>query len=57
MAQGRARRQRSRTYGGERDVQRGPFAQVTLGNFVLGGHWLNPESSEQVVVTSIGVSF
>ena len=49
--------QRSRTYGGERDVQRGPFAQVTLGNFVLGGYWFNPESSEQVVVTSIGVSF
>ncbi|HET9207139.1 MAG TPA: hypothetical protein VFO28_12935 [Burkholderiaceae bacterium] len=49
--------QRSRTYGGERDVQRGPFAQVTLGNFVLGGYWFNPGSSEQVVVTSIGVSF
>jgi hypothetical protein len=49
--------QRSRTYGAERDVQRGPFAQVTWGSFTLGGYWFNPGSSEQVVVTSIGVSF
>ena len=49
--------QRSRTYGGERDIQRGPFAQVTWGNFTLGAFWFNPGSSEQVVVTSIGVSF
>ena len=49
--------QRTRAYGGERDIQRGPFAQVTLGPFTLGGYWFNPWSDEQVIVGSIGVSF
>jgi hypothetical protein len=49
--------QRTRAYGGDRDIQRGPFAQVALGPFTLGGFWFNPGSDEQVFVGSIGVSF
>lgn len=49
--------QRSRAYGGDRDLQRGPFVQVTAGSFTLGGYWFNPGSSEQIFVASIGVTF
>ena len=49
--------QRTRAYGGDRDIQRGPFAQFTLGPFTIGGYWFNPGSDEQVFVGSIGVTF
>jgi len=49
--------QRTRAYGGERDLQRGPFAQVTAGPFTLGGYWFNPGSSDQVFVGSVGAAF
>ena len=49
--------QRTRAYGGDRDIQRGPFAQFMLGPFTIGGYWFNPGSDEQVVVGSIGVTF
>jgi hypothetical protein len=49
--------QRTRAYGGERDIQLGPFAQLTLGPVTIGGYWFNPGSSEQVFVGSIGVTF
>jgi hypothetical protein len=49
--------QRTRVYGGERDIQRGPFAQVTWGRFTLGGYWFNPGSSDQIFVGLIGVTF
>ena len=49
--------QRTRIYGGERDIQRGPFAQVTWRRVTLGAFWFNPGSKEQVIVTSIGVAF
>jgi hypothetical protein len=49
--------QRTRAYGGERDVQRGPFVQFTWKRLTLGGYWFNPGSSEQVFVGSIGVTF
>ena len=49
--------QRTRAYGGEREFQRGPFAQVTWGAVTIGGFWFNPGSDEQVFVGSIGVSF
>lgn len=49
--------QRTRIYGGERDIQRGPFAGFTIGKFTLAGYWFNPGSSEQVVIGSIGVAF
>jgi len=49
--------QRTRAYGGERDLQRGPFAQVTLGPFTVGGYWFNPGASDQVFVGSLGAAF
>jgi hypothetical protein len=49
--------QRTRVYGGERDVQRGPFAQVTWERVTIGGYWFNPGSGDQIVVGLIGVTF
>jgi hypothetical protein len=49
--------QRTRTYGNERDIQRGPFAQVTWGPVTLGGYWFNPGSNDQVFVGMIGAAF
>jgi hypothetical protein len=49
--------QRTRIYGGERELQRGPFAQVSLGRAKLGAYWFNPGSNERVFVASIGVTF
>jgi hypothetical protein len=49
--------QRTRLYGGDRDFQRGPFAQVTWSKLTIGGYWFNPGSSEQVFVGSIGLAF
>jgi hypothetical protein len=49
--------QRTRAYGGDRDIQRGPFVQFTWKSLTLGGFWFNPGSSEQVFVGSIGVKF
>jgi len=49
--------QRTRAYGGERDIQRGPFVQATWDRFTIGSFWFNPGSSDQVVVVSIGATF
>ena len=49
--------QRTRAYGGERDIQRGPFAQATWRRFTVGGFWFNPGASDQVLVVSIGAAF
>ncbi len=49
--------QRTRAYGGERDIQHGPFAQVTWGRVTIGGFWFNPGSSAQIFVGSIGAMF
>jgi len=49
--------QRTRVYGGAREIQRGPFAQVTWGPITLGGYWFNPGSNDQVFVGSIGATF
>jgi len=49
--------QRTRAYGGERDIQRGPFAQLTWNRVTLGGYWFNPGSKDQVFVASLGVAF
>ena len=49
--------QRTNIYGGGRDIQRGPFAQVTWERVTIGGYWFNPGSSEQVFVGMIGVTF
>jgi hypothetical protein len=49
--------QRTRAYGGERDIQRGPFAQLTWRRVTLGAFWFNAGSKEQVFVASLGVAF
>jgi len=49
--------QRTRAYGGDRDIQRGPFAQLTWRRVTLGGFWFNPGSKDQVFVASLGVAF
>jgi hypothetical protein len=49
--------QRTRAYGGDREFQRGPFVQVTVGPATIGGFWFNPGASDQVFVGSVGVSF
>ena len=49
--------QRTRAYGGERDIQRGPFAQLTWHRITLGGFWFNPGASDQVFVLSVGAAF
>jgi hypothetical protein len=49
--------QRTKVYGGDRDVQRGPFAQLILGRFTLGAFWFNPGSNDQIFVGSVGVKF
>lgn len=49
--------QRTRAYGGEREFQRGPFVQVSVGPATIGGFWFNPGSDGQVFVASIGIAF
>jgi len=49
--------QRTRIYGGDRNIQIGPLAQVTWGPVTIGGYWFNPGSSDQVFVGMIGVAF
>jgi len=49
--------QRTRAYGGQREFQRGPFAQATFGPATLGAFWFNPGSKDQVFVAAIGVKF
>ena len=49
--------QRTRAYGGDRDIQRGPFAQLTWRRVTLGGFWFNPGSKDQVFVASLGIAF
>ncbi|MGH8617775.1 MAG: hypothetical protein ACREUW_08775 [Burkholderiales bacterium] len=49
--------QRTRIYGGDRDYQRGPFAQLTWGRVTAGGYWFNPGSGEQIFVGMLNVAF
>ncbi len=49
--------QRTRIYAGERDVQRGPFAQLTWGRVTIGSFLFNMGSGEQIVVGLIGATF
>ncbi len=49
--------QRTRIFGDERDIQRGPFVQVSWDRFSVGGYWFNPGADDQVFIGSIGVSF
>jgi len=49
--------QRTRLYGGERDIQRGPFVQLIVSAFTLGGYWFNPGSNDQIFVGMISAAF
>jgi hypothetical protein len=49
--------QRTRIYGGEREFQRGPFAQLTWEHLTIGGYWFNPGSSDQILIGVIGLTF
>jgi hypothetical protein len=49
--------QRTNAYDSGRDIQRGPFAQVTWRSITVGGYWFNPGSDNQIVVGMIGVTF
>jgi hypothetical protein len=49
--------QRTRIYVGDRDYQRGPFAQLTWGPVTVGGYWFNPGSSEQIFVGMLNAAF
>jgi hypothetical protein len=49
--------QRTRIFGDDREIQRGPFAQVSWDRFTLGGFWFNPGADDQILVGSIGVGF
>jgi hypothetical protein len=49
--------QRTRILGDDRDIQRGPFAQVSWDHLTVGGFWFNPGADDQVFVGSVGVAF
>jgi len=49
--------QRTNAYDSGRDIQRGPFAQVTWRRVTIGSYWFNPGSGDQIVVGLIGVTF
>jgi hypothetical protein len=49
--------QRTRTYNNDRDIQRGPFVQVSWERVTIGGYWFNPGSGDQVFVGMIGATF
>ncbi len=49
--------QRTRIFGDDREIQRGPFAQASWDRFSLGGFWFNPGADDQVFIGSIGVAF
>lgn len=49
--------QRTKAYGGERELQRGPFLQATWRRATFGAYWFNPGSNQQVFVGSIALKF
>jgi hypothetical protein len=49
--------QQIRVYDGDRDLQRGPFVQMTWCWVTIGGYWFNPGSNDQVFVGMVGVTF
>ena len=49
--------QRTRSYGGDREFQRGGFVQYEWKKISLGVYWFNPGTNDQVIVSSVGVSF
>jgi hypothetical protein len=49
--------QRTKIYGGDREFQRGGLLQLTYKKVTVGCYWFNPGSSEQVVITTLSLSF
>ncbi len=47
--------QRTRIYGSEREIQRGPLVQVTAGKATFSAYWFNPGESAQVIIVSAGM--
>lgn len=45
--------QRTRIYGGDRDLQRGGFFQVTVRTVTAGFFWFNPVASDPVAILSL----
>ncbi|MGO4763327.1 hypothetical protein AB4120_12345 [Cupriavidus sp. 2KB_3] len=49
--------QRTRAYGGDRDLQRGGFFQLSFGKLTAGAYLFNPGSRDQVAIMSVGIGF
>jgi hypothetical protein len=50
--------QRTRAYQSDRDIQRGPFAQLIAGKLTLGAYLFNPDdSANRVAIVSLGAEF
>jgi hypothetical protein len=49
--------QRTHTVTNERDLQRGPFAQLTLGPATLGFYVFNPDSASRYAIVSAAFAF
>jgi len=49
--------QRTRIYGGERDLQRGPFVQLSFQRLTLGVYCFNPGARDQILVGSLNLAF
>lgn len=50
--------ERSKVYKSDRDIQRGGFAQFTMGRVTLGTYVFNPDdSANQFVILTLGASF
>ena len=49
--------QRTRLYGGERELQRGGLVQLTHGKLTLSAYWFNPGSSDQIAIVALGAGF
>jgi len=48
--------QRTRIVSNDRELQRGVFAQLTLGSVTLGLYAFNPESASRYVILSLGMA-
>ncbi len=49
--------QRTRLVDNDRDIQRGVFAQATLGPATLSLYAFNPEAASRYVIVSLGLAF
>jgi hypothetical protein len=49
--------QRTRIYGGDRDIRPGGLLQFTVRNCTAGVYWFNPGAEAQVVMLSLAFRF